>query len=244
MAALRKQQPAAAAGARAARTPQSRQLRHQSRRRCANGSRAKRKRSAATCCRASPRPTCSTTASVSPASSTGDMGVARDGSHKPGYQPGYELRAKYTVFAEGCRGHLGRRLEARFDLRARRRSAALRDRLQGDLADRPREASRRARSCTRSAGRSTRRPTAAGSSITPRTRACTSGSSSGSAIATRTSIRSRSSNVGSSTRESASCSPAASGSRTARAPSTKADCSRCRSCRFLAACSWAARPAS
>jgi len=49
---------------------------------------------------------------------TGDMGVARDGSHKPGYQPGYELRAKYTVFAEGCRGHLGRRLEARFDLRA------------------------------------------------------------------------------------------------------------------------------
>ncbi len=49
---------------------------------------------------------------------TGDMGVARDGSQKPGYQPGYELRAKYTVFAEGCRGHLGRRLEARFDLRA------------------------------------------------------------------------------------------------------------------------------
>ena len=34
------------------------------------------------------------------------------------YQPGYELRAKYTVFAEGCRGHLGRRLEARFGLRA------------------------------------------------------------------------------------------------------------------------------
>ena len=49
---------------------------------------------------------------------TGELGVARDGSHKPGYQPGYELRAKYTVFAEGCRGHLGRRLETRFDLRA------------------------------------------------------------------------------------------------------------------------------
>ena len=49
---------------------------------------------------------------------TGDLGVARDGSRKASYQPGYELRAKYTVFAEGCRGHLGRRLEARFGLRA------------------------------------------------------------------------------------------------------------------------------
>jgi electron-transferring-flavoprotein dehydrogenase len=49
---------------------------------------------------------------------TGDLGVARDGSHKATYQAGYELRAKYTVFAEGCRGHLGRRLEARFGLRA------------------------------------------------------------------------------------------------------------------------------
>ena len=48
---------------------------------------------------------------------TGDMGVARDGSHKGNYQPGYELRAKFTVFAEGCRGHLGRRLEERFGLR-------------------------------------------------------------------------------------------------------------------------------
>jgi electron-transferring-flavoprotein dehydrogenase len=48
---------------------------------------------------------------------TGDMGVARDGSHKSNYQAGYELRAKYTVFAEGCRGHLGRRLEERFGLR-------------------------------------------------------------------------------------------------------------------------------
>ncbi len=48
---------------------------------------------------------------------TGDFGVARDGSHKSTFQAGYELRAKYTVFAEGCRGHLGRRLEARFGLR-------------------------------------------------------------------------------------------------------------------------------
>ena len=49
---------------------------------------------------------------------TGDMGVARDGAHKPNFQAGYELRAKYTVFAEGCRGHLGRALEARFALRS------------------------------------------------------------------------------------------------------------------------------
>jgi electron-transferring-flavoprotein dehydrogenase len=47
---------------------------------------------------------------------TGDMGVARDGSHKPDYQPGMELLAKYTVFAEGARGHLTKRLKARYDL--------------------------------------------------------------------------------------------------------------------------------
>ena len=45
---------------------------------------------------------------------TGDFGVARDGTRKPGFQPGHELRARCVVLAEGCRGHLGRRLEARF----------------------------------------------------------------------------------------------------------------------------------
>lgn len=48
---------------------------------------------------------------------TGDMGVARDGSKKPNYQPGVELRAPYTIFAEGCRGHLGKRLMEQFKLR-------------------------------------------------------------------------------------------------------------------------------
>lgn len=47
---------------------------------------------------------------------TGDMGVARDGSHKPDYQPGMELHGKYTVFCEGARGHLTKQLKARFDL--------------------------------------------------------------------------------------------------------------------------------
>jgi len=49
---------------------------------------------------------------------TGDMGVARDGSHKPDYQPGMELHAKYTLFAEGARGHLTKLLKAKFDLEA------------------------------------------------------------------------------------------------------------------------------
>ncbi|MDB5715923.1 MAG: electron transfer flavoprotein-ubiquinone oxidoreductase [Sphingomonadales bacterium] len=49
---------------------------------------------------------------------TGEMGVARDGSRKSDYQPGLELHAKYTFFAEGARGHLTRQLKARFDLEA------------------------------------------------------------------------------------------------------------------------------
>ena len=47
---------------------------------------------------------------------TGDMGVARDGSHKPSYQPGLELHAKYTFFAEGVRGHLSKQLIRHFAL--------------------------------------------------------------------------------------------------------------------------------
>jgi electron-transferring-flavoprotein dehydrogenase len=48
---------------------------------------------------------------------TGDMGVGRDGQPTDAYQPGMELHAKYTLFAEGCRGHLGKRLEEKFSLR-------------------------------------------------------------------------------------------------------------------------------
>jgi electron-transferring-flavoprotein dehydrogenase len=48
---------------------------------------------------------------------TGDLGVARDGTHKPEYQPGMELIAKYTLFAEGCRGSLSEELMKRFNLR-------------------------------------------------------------------------------------------------------------------------------
>ncbi len=48
---------------------------------------------------------------------TGDMGVGRDGEPKPGFQPGVELRATYTLFAEGSRGHLSQQLMERFSLR-------------------------------------------------------------------------------------------------------------------------------
>src|SRR5258706_9584625 len=48
---------------------------------------------------------------------TGDMGIGRDGAKTARFQPGIDLEAKYTVFADGCRGHLGRRLEERFKLR-------------------------------------------------------------------------------------------------------------------------------
>lgn len=48
---------------------------------------------------------------------TGDMGVAKDGSHKPEYARGMELHAKYTLIAEGVRGSLSKELQARFHLR-------------------------------------------------------------------------------------------------------------------------------
>jgi len=48
---------------------------------------------------------------------TGDLGVNRAGEKTDAYQPGMELHAKYSFFAEGCRGHLGKQLEAKFDLR-------------------------------------------------------------------------------------------------------------------------------
>ena len=48
---------------------------------------------------------------------TGDVGVARDGTHKPEYQQGMELHAKYTLFAEGCRGSLSEELMVKFGLR-------------------------------------------------------------------------------------------------------------------------------
>ncbi|MDB5368720.1 MAG: electron transfer flavoprotein-ubiquinone oxidoreductase [Roseomonas sp.] len=48
----------------------------------------------------------------------GVMGITREGEEGPNYQPGMELRATYTLFGEGCRGSLTKKLEALFGLRA------------------------------------------------------------------------------------------------------------------------------
>ena len=48
---------------------------------------------------------------------TSDMGVGKDGKPTAAFQRGMELHAKYTFFAEGCRGHLGKQLQERFKLR-------------------------------------------------------------------------------------------------------------------------------
>src|SRR5581483_7303765 len=47
---------------------------------------------------------------------TGDMGIGKDGKRTGHFQPGIELHAKYTLFCEGCRGHLGRQLNENFQL--------------------------------------------------------------------------------------------------------------------------------
>ena len=49
---------------------------------------------------------------------TGDMGLDIEGNEKDSFMPGMELRAKYTVFAEGCRGHLGKELISKYSLDA------------------------------------------------------------------------------------------------------------------------------
>ena len=48
---------------------------------------------------------------------TGDMGIGKDGKPTDAYAQGMELRANYTLFAEGCRGHLGKQLQEKFKLR-------------------------------------------------------------------------------------------------------------------------------
>jgi electron-transferring-flavoprotein dehydrogenase len=48
---------------------------------------------------------------------TGDLGIGRDGQHTENYQPGMELHAKQTIFAEGCRGSLTKGLMQKFNLR-------------------------------------------------------------------------------------------------------------------------------
>jgi len=49
---------------------------------------------------------------------TGDMGRDASGQPKSTFEPGYELRGRYTLFAEGCHGNLGKELMGKFSLRA------------------------------------------------------------------------------------------------------------------------------
>jgi flavin-dependent dehydrogenase len=85
---------------------------------------------------------------------TGNMGVGKDGEPTENFQLGMELHAKYTVFAEGSRGHLGKQLIA-LQARRRPRPAELQHRHQGSVGDRP-SATSPAWRCTAPAGRSTR----------------------------------------------------------------------------------------
>ncbi len=66
---------------------------------------------------------------------TGDMGIGKDGEPGPNHQPGMELRAPYTLFAEGCRGSLSKQLMARFNLRQGVDPQDLWARHQGALGD-------------------------------------------------------------------------------------------------------------
>ena len=67
---------------------------------------------------------------------TGDMGVGKDGHHKASFTRGMELRAKYTLFAEGARGSLSKQLIERFGLAQDRAAAEIRHRPQGAVAGR------------------------------------------------------------------------------------------------------------
>lgn len=49
---------------------------------------------------------------------TGEFGIGKDGNKKPSYQPGVQIKGKYTLFAEGCRGSLSQKIMAKFNLRA------------------------------------------------------------------------------------------------------------------------------
>ena len=71
---------------------------------------------------------------------TGDMGIAKDGHHKDSFTRGMELRAKYTLFAEGARGNLSKTLLQRFGLDQGREPQKFGHRPQGTVAGRPRKA--------------------------------------------------------------------------------------------------------
>jgi electron-transferring-flavoprotein dehydrogenase len=99
---------------------------------------------------------------------TGDMGVNRKGEHTDAFQPGIELHAKYTFFAEGCRGNLGKLLEAKFGLRKGSDPQVYGIGLK-ELWISSRKSTGQVWWCTPRGGRWTATPMAAPSCITPKT---------------------------------------------------------------------------
>ena len=101
----------------AAADEQSRQLHRLARQCLPLAGAARRKRSASRSIRALPQRKCCTTTNGAVAGvATGDMGVGKNGEPKDSFTRGMELRAKYTLFAEGARGNLGKQLIAKFNL--------------------------------------------------------------------------------------------------------------------------------
>ena len=110
----------------------------------AAGSPPRPRRSASRSIRASPRPKCCTENGAVVGVATGDMGIGKDGKPRSDFTRGMELRAKYTLFAEGARGSLSKQLIAKYGLDRRPRAAEVRHRPEGALAGRAGQASSRA----------------------------------------------------------------------------------------------------
>ena len=134
--------------------PQRRQLRHQPRQRRALAGAAGRSAGRRDLPRLRRRPRCSTTTTArSAASPPATSASARTASRPTNFQLGMELHAKYTIFAEGARGHLGQQLIAHFKLDDGTRSAELRHRHQGAVGSSTRRRPSPAWWCTPPAGR-------------------------------------------------------------------------------------------
>ena len=158
---------------------------------------------------------------------TGDMGIAKDGSQKASYEPGVELHAKYTLFAEGARGSLTKQLAERFDLRKRADPQTYGIGLKEVWEIEP--GKHRPGLIQHSFGWPLDSRTYGGSFSITSTRTWSRSASSWRSITrTRTSRPSTSSSASRPIRLSAPCWKAASGSATARARSMRADTSRFR----------------
>ncbi len=75
---------------------------------------------------------------------TGNLGINKEGEPTENFQLGMELHAKYTIFAEGARGHLGQPADRQVPARRRQGPAELRHRHQGTVGNRPGQATSRA----------------------------------------------------------------------------------------------------